>query len=349
MGRKLRITLLAAALGIMLAEVLVRVADIRVAPRPISTGTTLRPSADPVLGFELGPGTRHVMVYPAEEGRPERRISMSVNEQGFRGALLAPTKEAGVLRIVCLGDSHTFGFGVEEDRTWPERLRRLLAERSPGRFEVLNAGTPAYNTTREVRLLESRLLALEPDVVLLQYFVNDTAGADVEEEREEPRRGDALLTWTSPNRKGWIQSVRQASRLADVCLDGVWRSRLRALFSAGDWAVKDSEDPGWRDVREGLRTAHALAGARGAKLGVLLYPLLMRRGESFVSHASYVQVAEYCASEGIPCFDAEPALLDARLEHPTVSSFDLHASAETHEVFVAAVLRWLDELGWLER
>jgi lysophospholipase L1-like esterase len=315
---------------------------ITTAEQAVVTSCPFLDPADP--SFYPGPP----VVYPAEGGLPERRISMTVNEQGFRGPSLAAQKSADVRRIVCVGDSQTFGFGVEEERTWPERLRVLLSERAPGRFEVLNAGTTAYNTSREVRLLESRLLALEPDVVLLQYFLNDTDRSDVAEEKEEPRRGDTLLTWTSPNRKGWIRSVRDVSRLVDVCLDGVWRARLRALFSSADWAVKASEHPGWQDVRAGLRSAHALVRTRGAELGVLLYPLLLRRDESFVSHAALAQVAEYCAGEGIPCFDAEPALLTAGLEHPTVSSFDLHASEAAHAVFAAAVLRWLDERGWLE-
>jgi lysophospholipase L1-like esterase len=98
----------------------------------------------------------------------------SINSLGFRGPDFQPTKPAGVFRIICLGESSTFGFHNTDTGTYPFLLQQLLEGGGRGiRVEAINAGFPYYNTGSILSLLESELLAYQPDVVTVYTAFND--------------------------------------------------------------------------------------------------------------------------------------------------------------------------------
>ena len=78
--------------------------------------------------------------------------------------LPAPPKTPGETRVVCVGDSVTFGNSFDD--SWPGRLQHRLDAAAPGRFVVFNAGTPGHNVVQCKRLLQSRWIELAPDVVV---------------------------------------------------------------------------------------------------------------------------------------------------------------------------------------
>lgn len=102
---------------------------------------------------------------------------LRTNSLGGRGPEVAAQAPAGTLRVVALGDSFTFGQGVEEEDTWPMVAGATMV--AGGRpVEVLDFGVPGHGTPQSVALLERRLLPLEPDVVLLAVFANDLSAED---------------------------------------------------------------------------------------------------------------------------------------------------------------------------
>jgi lysophospholipase L1-like esterase len=109
-----------------------------------------------------------------EELRASPTWSVELDSEGFREDELPARKDPGALRVVCLGDSWTFGANVDVERTYPRRLAALLRAARPGRrVEVLNLGVLGYSSFQGRRLLERRALALEPDVVVIAYAMND--------------------------------------------------------------------------------------------------------------------------------------------------------------------------------
>jgi len=96
-----------------------------------------------------------------------------VNSQGFVGKELEPGGE-DLWRIVALGDSNTFGDG-NDVHTYPVKLEsRLKGREAPGhRFEVINAGIQGLDSGQALRRLESKVLALDPDVVTIYIGWND--------------------------------------------------------------------------------------------------------------------------------------------------------------------------------
>ncbi|HWN82998.1 MAG TPA: GDSL-type esterase/lipase family protein, partial [Candidatus Udaeobacter sp.] len=98
---------------------------------------------------------------------------IALNRDGFREVAFAP-KAPGVFRIVCMGDSWTFGANVGQDESYPARLRGMLQAAAPdGRFEVLNLGVLGYTSFQGRVLLEKQVLGLAPDLVVIGYAMND--------------------------------------------------------------------------------------------------------------------------------------------------------------------------------
>jgi lysophospholipase L1-like esterase len=148
------------------------------------------------------------------------------NSLGYRGPIVSIPKPAGVFRVVLLGGSTSHGWGVNDDQTIDEHMRRLLAAAYIGRrFEVVNLGFDGYDSYQDFQRLQSDGLRLQPDVVIVNSGINDVRNAwfpqlqdrdprtflwlaDIERLRAETRRGGPSL-WTRT--KHWFYVARVPS------------------------------------------------------------------------------------------------------------------------------------------
>ncbi|MBP9864913.1 MAG: hypothetical protein KBC91_00775, partial [Candidatus Omnitrophica bacterium] len=88
------------------------------------------------------------------------------NSVGFRGKRdTSVEKPESVTRILALGDSFTFGFGVADDETFSRRL-----EETQPSVEVLNTGVPGYGIDQVLMLYRTLGRKYHPDVVLVNVF-----------------------------------------------------------------------------------------------------------------------------------------------------------------------------------
>lgn len=104
--------------------------------------------------------------------KPSHRAT--INSLGFRGAEIPVEKPANTFRIAILGDSATYGWLISERFTYSRVLERMLRSSSRDmKFEVINAGVPAYGLLRIISHTEANVLELEPDVIVLATGGND--------------------------------------------------------------------------------------------------------------------------------------------------------------------------------
>jgi GDSL-like lipase/acylhydrolase family protein/acetyltransferase AlgX (SGNH hydrolase-like protein) len=144
----------------------------------VGSGLAVLVLTDRVCGRFADPRFTPLVGAPDERSvlaRPEFRVPVRTNGAGFRGGPLPRTKPPGVYRIVALGDSFTFGFGVREGQAWPARLAARLNARTGGtpRVEVVNLGVPGTGPRDYLWHLAHTGLALEPDLVVVGVFAND--------------------------------------------------------------------------------------------------------------------------------------------------------------------------------
>ena len=98
---------------------------------------------------------------------------MTVSRDGFRSHAPERQEEAlRVERILCVGGSTTFGWGLADHESYPAQLQRGLDGAWPERWSVVNAGIPSY-TSEQVCLYLPELLELQPSIVVVQTLWND--------------------------------------------------------------------------------------------------------------------------------------------------------------------------------
>ena len=115
---------------------------------PAGEGKCYRPSL--TLGYEPRPGT------------------CQFNEYGFEAPGHKLKKAPGTFRVLVLGDSLSAG------QAWVRYAEKKLLAAVPGkRIELWNGGIPGFDTCSELGMLEERGWAIDPDLVLLQFCVND--------------------------------------------------------------------------------------------------------------------------------------------------------------------------------
>lgn len=99
-------------------------------------------------------------------------VECRFNEFGLRDEPILP-KQQDELRILLLGDSVVFGWGVEQDKTFSYQLQDILEKNLEVTVRVINSGVGSYNTTQEHAFLLKHGLAFNPDLILLLYVPND--------------------------------------------------------------------------------------------------------------------------------------------------------------------------------
>ena len=99
------------------------------------------------------------------------------NSLGFRNPEFVLERAPGSFRVVCFGDSSTFGIGNDMPDTWPaqleERLQASLLLAKYTRIEVINAGVPGYSSFQGLQHMRQELARLKPDLVMASYANND--------------------------------------------------------------------------------------------------------------------------------------------------------------------------------
>jgi lysophospholipase L1-like esterase len=91
-------------------------------------------------------------------------------------------------RVLCLGDSVTFGWGVRYEEAYPTVLADLLRQALPGReVSVLNASCSGYTAHQGLEMLRRRGLKYRPDVVTIWFGWNDTGRWDGMTDTEHAR------------------------------------------------------------------------------------------------------------------------------------------------------------------
>jgi lysophospholipase L1-like esterase len=109
----------------------------------------------------------------------EYKTTVRINNLGMRSSndqLLEKKQEK--TRILFLGDSYTFGQGVENDESYPEVVGRILNQQKLD-VEVMNAGIPGSEILYDYLYMKEKITMLKPDIIVVGFFLgNDLSDLD---------------------------------------------------------------------------------------------------------------------------------------------------------------------------
>lgn len=111
------------------------------------------------------------------------RGELNINAHHFRSVTsnqeIEPKKDSKKIRIVCMGDSRTFGILADEgrirfDNAYPQYLAQYFSQHAPQTpIEIINAGVIGYSSSQGLRQLTTQILDLQADILIVNYGFND--------------------------------------------------------------------------------------------------------------------------------------------------------------------------------
>ncbi len=275
---------------------------------------------------------------PLRTGRRERQ---PINALGYRDLDRAQPKPAGVRRLVCLGDSFTWGVGILFDDAWPQRVERALSRTRGERWEAVNLAEPGMNAVQQASRLESEGLGYGPDVAVMAWVLNDSEDEEAaaarraadwaEEERREPAAADALL-----DRSALVRLVRTR-------VHATLENRRRTLGYRSMYAESYA---GWAAARRALSAMGGMCRANGVPLVVVIFPLFANRLDAGYPFADlHAKVAQAAGEAGAKVVDLLPhyRTVDWRLL-VVDGAADEHPNEIAHRIAAQAIVRAVEQV-----
>lgn len=268
----------------------------------------------------------------------------TIDPIGLRSPVPSGPRASGEERILIVGDSSFFGFGVSDDQT----MAAHLARRFKG-VDVINAAVPGYSTEQSMRLLDDVGWDLDPTLLVIANFWSDTnfepfSDRDLLATAEAREVGalsqSALLRWmaiglskVSPTSSGQIVTWPQGKPLPDATERrvpvGAYAANLDAMIKqarARDVGVVLLTPPSPVEIEAKVRPPHQWEPYRAAQRSV-------------------------AQLHGVPHIDATGPF-SAAVAHTPEKGLgpwfldDLHPTAKGQRLMAKLVHRALTDRGW---
>jgi hypothetical protein len=301
---------------------------------------------DPELWHKLRPNT-DVLI----EGHPDYhyrfKTYLNLPDRGFRGNV-----GTRPLVGVALGDSFTFGAGVEAEEAWPEQLSQLAGR------NFANLGVPGYGPPQYTEVLKRYGLSLRPKIVLYAVFQNDlrdSALFALWQDRQVPYPRKIGQTLPSGMRR-FLAYHSRLYQLVDVP-----RSRARLYLEADQERLifyrrkRGREQPwsGWEVAQRAILSARQMTEKEGAAFVLLLLPseeqaywhlvsAELERPDKHDLDAVNRLVGSLCEKERLRCLDlTAPYMERARGGERLYFRIDGHWNAEGHRLAAMTIYDYL--------
>jgi lysophospholipase L1-like esterase len=296
---------------------------------------------DPLLFWKLRPGLRDVVW----DG-----TLVSTNARGVRHPRPLDAKPRGCFRIVCLGDSVTFGYRVPRvyerresglgEQPYPRLLEDRLRQANPGReVEVIALAVPGYSTHQGLAWARRDLAGLKPDLVTACFGWNDIDRRAATDRESMP-----------------VDSLHVASRRVVASSQALlrvsrWLRERRAPSAARAPAPSALPMRVPRAEFTGNMTALvALARAQGAKVAVIA-PIYGNpvahppEGDDIGGHREALRTA--LASAGVPYLEVPELTERAYPGNAHLFAEHIHPNHRGHRLLADRLLAFLHEGGLL--
>lgn len=230
----------------------------------------------------------------------------------------------GVARIGVLGDSITFGGGIENPK---ERFSDLLASKLKNvgyKAEVFNLGKPGFDTEAEIEVYK-KVSELNFDIVIWQYFLNDIQSAQKSTGRPIIQR--------SSQRVRLIEFISGKSYFFDYLY---WR--ISARYQKTFEELKEADLALYRDPeildahRAQINTFIKELEEQDKKVIVIIFPSLFFLGPNYPAEDIHGIMSSIFAENGVEVIDLLETLRDKKPKDLIASRFDAHPNEYVHSV-----------------
>jgi lysophospholipase L1-like esterase len=293
---------------------------------------------DPLLFWRLTPDL-HDVLWDATR--------VSTNGQGLRYDHPVGRKAAGTFRIVCVGDSVTFGYRVprvylrrpREDPDWlpyPALLERWLRAANPARaIEVIPLATPGYSSHQGLAWLRRDIGWLQPDLVTVCFGWNDI----------DLRAASDAQTMST----GWarVTARRVVSHSQALLHASSWlRARRAASGVRPDTVRRVSPERFVANEMEMARLARE-HGAGAVLIGAVYRDRVAHPPEGDLIGADRAALREAAREAGVPFLEVKELTEDGYPANARLFEEHIHPNHRGHRLLALALLGFLRDRGLL--
>jgi lysophospholipase L1-like esterase len=234
----------------------------------------------------------------------------------------------GARRVLVFGDSFAEGQGVKEKDTLAVQLGQRLEAGAPGRFEVRNAGRRGIDFPELSEAFE-KALAYEPDLVVYMLTLNDAV-----QPPEFRARQSFVNDWILDRERSSDEPVPSGYRLRvfDFLNDRLQAFRVGRATTAWYIDMWSDRNPGWRETGERLLAMRRALDARGARLLVAPWPLLLGLERGYPFGPAHQEIERFCLSRGIAHHDLLAAFRGRATAGLWVHPVDHHPNEAAHRL-----------------
>jgi lysophospholipase L1-like esterase len=267
------------------------------------------------------------------------RRHVHFNPQGFRDALaFTRAVPEGKQRIVFVGDSFTFGHGIEDvaDR-FSDRVGQELEHAMPGRFVVANLGVSGFGTNDMVPLWNQKVLQTDSqaDIAIYTICLND-----IEWFAKDNLQQNAQIQDLNPS----FFLFRETYFYNQFFLR-LQFSRRPAVRDYYGYVQDYYRGAPWDKMRDELLAFHTLLKQHHTELRLVIFPFLHNLGNHYPFRKAHERIVDFAKSQQIPILDLDPVLTPHVTEGLTVNRFDAHPNQRAHELAAEAIFQeLLDDL-----
>lgn len=262
------------------------------------------------------------------DDRPQRYYIPSA-ANSLRGNVFSPDTKNG-LRLAVVGDSFTFGPGMQYWDTFPHKLQTIYNIDNPKPIlEVLNFGTPGASSLDEVETVKKALKA-KADLIILEITLNDPQ--------------------SKPLRKIPIEFARQSSGLGRLLgWSAIYKFVSTRLFNQG--TVRKyieyhqnlfSNQESLSRFKEALNRIKSEVSGQGVKFAAVIFPLFdfpLDKKYPFANiHQTIKSELSLLGIESLDLFDAFYGMDNQRLQ--TIPGVDSHPNEIAHRIAAEAIYEW---------
>lgn len=245
-------------------------------------------------------------------GRWEKQNPPTLNSFGFREREITNKPTPGVFRIAVIGDSLTYGQGILEQ----DRLTNILEKRlnkTKKAYEVLNFGRSGAETIDQIDFLKKYVSKVNPNYILLQWYVNDFEGHD---KSRRPFRqylrlipSDLITGFFIRNSALYYLINKQWKVLQSKLGGGPKESYTEYLRNR----FKDSESNDSIIAKKQLQSLIKLSKQLGIPIGMIVYPDVFENVlDGYPLGFMLERVLKVCLENDIRCLDMRPMIASVK-------------------------------------
>ena len=256
-------------------------------------------------------------------------VEIKLNSLGHRNNELDGLKEEGEKRLFVLGDSIALGWGVAKEDVFVDNLEERLNEEKGSKtgfhFVTINSGVGNYNTFYKVELFKEQLKNVDPDLVILQYYINDA-------EKNAKGRGGFILK----------HSLLIASIHYYISIFSQEKKTLAEYYTD----IYKDESEGWKNAKKSLEELKKICKNKQIPLIALLIPDFHYLSIDNPLIPIYAKIHRTFDQIQIPMLNTFPAIHAEFGDEPKkawVARDDPHPNKKAHQIISDLLYNFIDK------